>query len=246
MLLGRKLKLAALGAAAALVLLTATSASGGPLPTEMLEFVNTGGSITLATQPALALPAGDVGIIGDWDTGTGAFTGELSANPISSTVDVGGNPVPITVDIEAVGDLVGLIDPSDGLGEIDTTFNVVVNVLIDPNAPIVCTLGPISGTFLTDVGDGEPLAPIPFDPDGDYSMTLVIDEASIAALADGACSAPGIAAVVNQTLGLPGIGSMVLPLVRGSAVPPTTPTTGATTSTTAAPAAAATQPRFTG
>jgi hypothetical protein len=245
-MLGRKLKLAALGAAAALVLVTATSAGGGPLPTEELEFVNTGGELTLALQAPLALPAGDIGIIGDWDTTTGAFDGTLSANPISSTVDVVGNPVPITVDIEATGPLTGLIDPTDGLGEIDTSFNVVVNVLIDPNAPIVCTLGPITGTFVTDVGDGEPLAPIPFDPAGDYSMTLVIDDAPIAALADGACSAPGIAGIVNQTLGLPGSAFMTLPLVRGSAVPPTTPTTAATTSTTAAAAAAATTPRFTG
>jgi hypothetical protein len=227
MLLGRKFRFA-LGATIAFVLLAATNASGGTTSSQSLEFTNTGGAVTLASQAPLAMPAGDVGVVGDWDTTSGAFTGTLTANPVSSTVDVAGNPVPITVDIEATDDLVGTIDPTNGIAEIDAQFNVVVNVLIDPSAPIVCTVGPVSGTFFTDIEGGAALDPIPFDPNSEYTMTLVVDDAEVSALADSACSTPGIAALVNLQLGLPGTAAWTLPLTRGSAVPPTTPTTGAT------------------
>jgi hypothetical protein len=86
-------------------------------------------------------------------------------------------------------------------------------------------------------------------------MSLQAPDFSIPALVDADCTTAGIAAAINLTLGLPGSGSAVLPLVAGE-VPPPPPTTTTTaappTTTTAAPTAAqpaavtAATPSFTG
>ncbi len=115
-----------------------------------------------------------------------------------------------------------------------------------PSLMQVCSTPAFEFEFSTDP-DGVPLEPIPFDPNADYTMTLVSEPFEVpAVVASATCT---LADVINEAAGFPADADATLALVRGTPAPPTTPTTPTTqgtTSTTAATAAAATSPRFTG
>src|SRR5690606_30155466 len=100
---------------------------------------------------------------------TGDFAGTTSFNPIP--VDPPDVPVPAVIHIQPNGDpnVTGSIDPTTG--EAALTASVILTVDV-PEITISCSTPAFDIEFTTEPPDGAPLAPIPFDPDADYTMSL--------------------------------------------------------------------------
>jgi hypothetical protein len=228
---------------AAVVLFTTTSAQAA---TQNLEFVNTGGTVTIGSLPALTLPVPGGGIEGTWDDVTGDFEGLTTFNPISLAANPPTVPVAVVVNLNANGDpnVEGTIDPDTGDASLTASMVLVLEI---PSLSITCT-SPAFDVVFDSESPGTPFEPLPFDDTSTY--TLGLDGAfTVPTFPSSACGAgnEGIVVVLNQTLGTPAEGGIVLPLERGSVPPPpptTTPTTAAPTTTAAS--SPATQPRFTG
>jgi len=232
-MLGSKTKIAAALVAAAALVLPMTAACAAE---QDLEFTNTAGTVSVGDID-LEIAAGDAGLVGTWDDVTGEFTGTTTFNPITIPANPPDVPIAVVVQlINADDNVEGTIDPETGAAEL--TAAMQFQLTVPGETPIVCASPAFDVTFT----DSEALAPLPFDESADYTISL-----------DGSFNMPAfggdcaIAAIVNDTLGLPTDGTAALDLVRGTPAPPTTPTTPTTTATTTTAAAVATsQPRFTG
>lgn len=241
----RRLAGLAVVAAALLLIFPLTSAEAAE---HDLEFANTGGSFNLSGFDPLDLPAGQAGLTGTWDDTTGDFEGVTTINPFSLEVLV---PIVLSIEPNLNPDgvnVTGTIDPATG--EAALTASVILTIEV-PSLSAVCSTPAFDIEFTTGPPDGAPLEPIPFDPDADYTMTLVSETFTVPQVALSETCA--IADVVNQNAGFPADGTATLALQRGTPAPPTTPTTQETT-TTAGPggdgagagAGQAARPRFTG
>jgi hypothetical protein len=238
-------KVARIGVAivAAVVLFTTTSAQAA---IQNLEFVNTGGSVTIGSLPALTLPVPGGGIAGEWDDVSGDFEGLTTFNPITIPANPPTIPVDVVVSLNADGDpnVTGTIDPATGEAALTAAMVLSLNI---PALGITCASPSFDVSFTTDPPDGAPFEPLPFDDTTTYTMGLV-GALTVPAFAASACGAgnEGIATLINQTLGTPAEGGVVLPMERGSVPPPPSTTTTTAAPTTTAAAGPATQPRFTG
>jgi hypothetical protein len=235
------------------------SAAGG------LELVNVSGSITLGTQDALDIPAGDAGFTLEWDTTTGDVTGTSSFG--SSLVSAFPAALPTGVCVKSTifndppsGNTSGTIDPDTGEVEFTSTNGVTFDIWVTGPCPddgtepttaplTTCNIPAFDIPWVSTPPDGVNFGPLPFDPDADYGMTIHADFDIPAIPEPGGCTVPGIAPLFNTELGLPGPGSALLELVRGTPpTPPPTPAAGAAAAAAPATPAAAvtTSPEFTG
>lgn len=233
-MLGRTMKAAV--AVAAVVALWVPMATAGAA-SQNLEFTNTGGSVTVGSLPPIAIAAGGAGLSGTWDDTTGAFSGSTQFNPISVPADPPAVPVDVVVSLgnNGTANVTGTIDPTTGAAALTASMTLTVEV---PALEAVCTTDPFDVQFT----DSAPLAPLPFDSEADYSLSLA-GTFTVPVFGDD-CS---LAAAINAALGLPAGGTAALALERGTPAPPTTPTTSAEPSTTSTGVQqAATAPRFTG
>jgi hypothetical protein len=243
---------------------TVTNVFGGA---GALEFVNVSGNIKFGDFDALDIPEGDAGFTLEWDTTTGDVTGTSSFG--STLISQAAAPPDVPTDVcvkstifndPASGNTIGTIDPDTGEVEFTSTngvtFVIWAGVLCpsDGSEPTTaptstCNIPAFDIPWVSTPPEGENFGPLPFDPDADYAMTIHADF-QIPAIPPGGCSPLAIEALFNTALGLPGPGSALLELVRGT--PPTPPPTpaggGAPTAPAAASPAAAvtTTPGFTG
>lgn len=238
---------AALAIASALTLFGVSSASAA---VQDIEFVNTGGSLTVGdgtVVPPIDIPPGTGGMDIEWDDATGEVAGDTTFGPITLTgVQVLGQTADIVLSIAPIGspNVTGNIDPGTGEGTINTDVNMVMAISI-PAVPIsaTCTLGPLDIDWDTGDPDG-----VPMNVDGPrpYTITLQAIDFTIPVIPSDGCDNPALPDAINQVLGLPNVGSAVLPLQEGFTPPPSSVTTSTTPSTTAAQPAAVARPRFTG
>jgi hypothetical protein len=235
----RRLTKLALLAVAVLVMMPITSAEAAE---HELEFANTAGTFNLTGFDPLDVGAGQAGLTGTWDDETGEFQGLTSINPFS--LGPPAVPLPIVLHIDPASPTVnvtGTIDPDSG----EANLSALMILTIEVPDVATCSGPAFEINFTTDPPDGAAFEPTPFNPDSNYTISLVSSEFTVPAVVVSETCA--IADVVNQTAGFPLDGTAVLAFQRGTPTPPTTPTTQATTSTTGATApAATTSPRFTG
>jgi hypothetical protein len=252
-MLGRKTKIAAALAAVAALVLPMSAASAAE---QELEFTNDGPVDFVIGETTLTLPDETAGVSGTWDDESGDFVGGTAFNPISLSVT---DPVALTIQVQigagSNNNVTGTIDPETGAADLEAVMQLRLEI---PRTDIGggVFIGPYSCAgptfvvaFVAEGDDG--LAPLPFEADSEYTMTLG-GTFELPPFADSGCGAgnEAIAEAINDQLGLgdgPVAGTAELPLVRGTPVPSTTaapPTTSAPT-TTAAPIATS-QPTFTG
>jgi hypothetical protein len=228
---------------ATVLLFTATSAQAA---IQNLEFVNTGGTVTIGALPPLTLPVPGGGIAGEWDDVSGDFEGVTTFNPINIPANPPTVPVDVVVNLNADGDpnVTGTIDPTTGDASLTAEMVLVIEI---PSLSITCTSPGFDVEFSTEGGSA--FEPLPFDDTSTYTIGLegvfTIPEFPSTACGTGN---EGIVPVLNMTLGTPAEGGITLPLERGTVPPPppTTSTTAAPTTSTTAASQPATQPRFTG
>ena len=234
-MLGRTVKVVVAVAAVMALWVPMTGANAAD---QSLAFTNTAGSVTVGSLPSITVPAGDAGLAGTWDDSTGAFTGSMQFNAITIAANPPAVPVDVVITLANNGanNVTGTINPTTGTAALTASMILTIQI---PSLAATCSTSAFDVTL---VDDGDPLAPLPFDPAEDYAMGL---QGSFTVPAFGSDCA--LAAAINVAVGLPASGSLSLSLVRGTPAPPTTPTTPTTsaTATTAAPAATTT-PRFTG
>jgi hypothetical protein len=230
-----------------------------------LELVNVSGSITLVDFDPLDIEPGSAGFTLEWDTSTGDVTGTSSFGSALISQPAAPPDVPVDVCVKAsiyndppTGNTNGTIDPDTGEVEFTSTngitFDIWATVLCpdDGSEPTiaktaVCTIPSFDIPWVSTPPDGENFGPLPFDPDADYGMTIHATF-EIPAIPSGGCTAP-IEGLFNTTLGLPGEGSAILELERGT--PPEPSPTPAETPTAVAPTTPAAvvttgSPTFTG
>lgn len=224
------------------------------------------------TSPETTL--GRFGMALEWVQSTGAVTGSLTFSPLITETTTE-PPLPVldvvaTTELTLVGDpnLTGTLDATTGEGALSAQHRLLTTIIFaEDQPPIICESDPFTVTFTTDDPAAVPLAPLPFDEDGDYGITFRISLPLPAYAADD-CTLngtvlPTIAETVNESGGLPMLVEGPAALVRGTPPPPPPPTTTTTapptTTTTAAadttttvppaavaPAPVAVAPRFTG
>jgi hypothetical protein len=242
MSLRRKFIPIAVAAVAILLVVPATTAQAAE---HDLEFTNTGGEIQLQGFDPLPVGAAQAGLTGTWDDVTGEFTGTTTINPFAIPANPPDLPVPITLRINPASaeNVTGTIDPDTG--EADLVASMILEIEVSPT--VICSTPAFDVPFTTDPPDGAPLDPLPFDPDADYTIGLVAEFTvpQVTSTGPTGLCPDAVATIANENF--PNEATAVLPLERGTPVPPTTSTTTTTAapSTTAAPAAA-TRPRLTG
>jgi hypothetical protein len=192
---------------------------------------------------------GRFGMALQWVQSTGEVTGSLTFSPIVTETTTQ-PPLPVldvvaTTELTLVGDpnLTGTLDAATGEGQLSAQHRLRTTIVFaEGQPPIICESDPFTVTFTTDDPGAVPLAPLPFDEDGDYSITFRIGLPVPAYAADD-CALngtvlPTIAETVNESGGLPLLLEGPVPLVRGTPPPPPPPTTTTTappTTTTTAP-----------
>jgi hypothetical protein len=251
-MLGSKTKIAAVLVAVAALVLPMTAASAAE---QDLEFTTDGPTDFVIGATTLTLPAAQAGVAGTWDDETGDFVGATTFNPISLSVT---EPVALTLQVQLAGgsaeNVTGTIDPETGEAALTAVMQLELEIPATEIAPGVVIgpyscVGPAFDVDFTATGE-DGLAPLPFDPDSEYAMTLT-GAFALPPFAPTGCGAgnEGIVTAINDELGLANgavDGTTELALVRGTPTPSTTAAPPTTSTPTTAAAAATSAPRFTG